>query len=70
MLFAADHFELIPTYEYDIMLIAANLYGFNPENPIKNFTISENQISYLAVWLKHCKRNYIPSVYIKKSSDI
>ena len=26
------------------MLIAAKLYGFNPENPITNFTISENRI--------------------------
>ena len=40
MLFAAVHFELIPML---LMLIAANLHGFNPENPITNFTISENQ---------------------------
>ena len=48
MLFAADHFELISLC-YNVNYCEPS-YGFKPKNLITNFTISENQIPYLAVW--------------------
>ena len=42
-----NEFQITIINSYVSMLIAANLHGFNPENPITNFTISENQIPYL-----------------------